>query len=81
MLRRIATHNPTLNAFVTIDSDGALSAAKAADARIAKGDAGPLTGIPIAHKDILMTAGLKTTCGSRMLKILSRRTMRSSSRA
>jgi aspartyl-tRNA(Asn)/glutamyl-tRNA(Gln) amidotransferase subunit A len=68
MLGRIATHNPTLNAFVTIDSEGALTAAKAADARIAKGDAGPLTGIPIAHKDVLMTAGLKTTCGSRMLE-------------
>ena len=68
MLQRIATHNPTLNAFVTIDSEGALTAAKAADARIGKGDAGSLTGIPIAHKDVLMTAGLKTTCGSRMLE-------------
>ena len=68
MLGRIATHNPTLNAFVTIDSEGALAAAEAADARISKGDAGPLTGIPIAHKDVLMTAGLRTTCGSRMLE-------------
>jgi len=68
MLGRIATHNPTLNAFVTIDSEGALAAAEAADARIAKGDAGPLIGIPIAHKDVLMTAGLRTTCGSRMLE-------------
>ncbi|MEO8137867.1 MAG: Asp-tRNA(Asn)/Glu-tRNA(Gln) amidotransferase subunit GatA [Betaproteobacteria bacterium] len=64
----IAKHNPALNAFLTIDGDGALAAAAAADARIAKGDAGPLTGIPIAHKDVLMTAGLKTTCGSRMLE-------------
>jgi len=68
VLDRIAKHNPVLNAFVTVDADGALAAAKAADARIAKGDAGPLTGIPIAHKDVLMTAGLKTTCGSRMLE-------------
>jgi aspartyl-tRNA(Asn)/glutamyl-tRNA(Gln) amidotransferase subunit A len=68
MLDRIAKHNPALNAFVTVDADGALAAAKAADARIAKGDAGPLTGIPIAHKDVLMTAGLKTTCGSRTLE-------------
>ena len=68
MLDRIAKHNPTLNAFVTIDDEGARAAARAADARIAKGDAGPLTGIPIAHKDVLMTAGLKTTCGSRMLE-------------
>ena len=68
MLARIAKHNPTLNAFVTIDAEGALTAATAADARIAKGAAGPLTGIPIAHKDVLMTAGLRTTCGSRMLE-------------
>ena len=64
----IAKHNPGLNAFLTVDGEGALAAAAAADARIAKGDGGPLTGIPIAHKDVLMTAGLKTTCGSRMLE-------------
>jgi aspartyl-tRNA(Asn)/glutamyl-tRNA(Gln) amidotransferase subunit A len=68
MLDRIAKHNPALNAFVTIDTAGALAAAKAADARIAKNESGPLTGIPIAHKDVLMTAGLRTTCGSRMLE-------------
>ena len=58
---------PKLNAFVTVDPESALAAARAADARIAAGDAGPLTGIPLAHKDVLMTAGLRTTCGSRML--------------
>jgi aspartyl-tRNA(Asn)/glutamyl-tRNA(Gln) amidotransferase subunit A len=68
MLERIAQQNPVLNAFVTLDPDGALAAARAADARIAAGEAGPLTGIPIAHKDVLMTAGLRTTCGSRMLE-------------
>jgi aspartyl-tRNA(Asn)/glutamyl-tRNA(Gln) amidotransferase subunit A len=67
-LARIAAHNPTLNAFITIDADGALTAARDADARRAREDAGPLTGIPIAHKDVMMTAGLKTTCGSRMLE-------------
>jgi aspartyl-tRNA(Asn)/glutamyl-tRNA(Gln) amidotransferase subunit A len=66
-LDRIARHNPALNAFVTVDAEGALAAAKAADALLATGDAPPLAGIPVAHKDVLMTAGLRTTCGSRML--------------
>jgi len=67
-LDRIAHHNPALNAFVTVDAEGALATAKVADATLAKGEGGPLTGIPIAHKDVLMTAGLRTTCGSRMLE-------------
>ncbi len=66
-LTRIERAQARFNAFITIDRDGALAAAQAADAALHKGDGGPLTGIPIAHKDILMTAGLKTTCGSRML--------------
>jgi aspartyl-tRNA(Asn)/glutamyl-tRNA(Gln) amidotransferase subunit A len=68
VLERIARINPTLNAFVTIDAEHALADARAADARRAGGEAGPLNGIPIAHKDVLMTAGLRTTCGSRMLE-------------
>jgi len=67
-LDRISRHNPVLNAFVSTDAEGALAAAKAADAALAAGDAGPLAGIPVAHKDVLMTAGLRTTCGSRMLE-------------
>jgi aspartyl-tRNA(Asn)/glutamyl-tRNA(Gln) amidotransferase subunit A len=66
-LDRIARLDPGLNAFVTVDAGQALAAARAADAAIAAGTAGPLAGIPIAHKDVLMTAGLRTTCGSRML--------------
>jgi aspartyl-tRNA(Asn)/glutamyl-tRNA(Gln) amidotransferase subunit A len=59
-----------LNAFITVDEEQALAGARRADERRAgkgNGAAGPLTGIPLAHKDILCTRGLKTTCGSRML--------------
>ena len=68
LLARIDAANPALNAFLTVDRDGALAQAKAADARLASGDATPLTGIPLAHKDVIMTEGLRTTCGSRMLQ-------------
>jgi aspartyl-tRNA(Asn)/glutamyl-tRNA(Gln) amidotransferase subunit A len=67
-LSRAKSAQRTLNAFITIDEQGALDAARAADAALARGDGGPLTGIPIAHKDVLMTAGLRTTCASRMLE-------------
>jgi len=68
VLRRIDAANPRLNAFLTIDREGALDRARAADAARTAGKAGPLTGIPVAHKDVLMTAGLRTSCGSRMLE-------------
>ena len=66
-LGRIAAHDKALNSFVTVTADQALKAADAADARIAKGQAGPLTGVPIAQKDIFCTSGVKTSCGSKML--------------
>jgi len=56
-----------LNAFITMTPDIALAEAKAADKARAKGKATALTGIPIAHKDIFCTAGVRTSCGSRML--------------
>ncbi len=66
-LARIEAGNARINAFVTVDEGGALAAARAADARIAAGTAGPLTGIPLAHKDVFCTEGVLTTCGSKML--------------
>jgi len=66
-LGRIAGLNEKLNAFITVDEERALTDARAADERRAKGEAGPLLGIPLAHKDIFCTKGMLTTCGSRML--------------
>lgn len=67
-LDRIATHNPALNAYITVDAEKSLAQASAADAQLASGDASPLTGIPIAQKDIFCAKGWKTTCGSKMLE-------------
>ncbi|AFL75666.1 Asp-tRNA(Asn)/Glu-tRNA(Gln) amidotransferase subunit GatA [Thiocystis violascens] len=66
-LDRIARFDPRLNSFVTVAAESALAAAERADRALKAGDSGPLTGIPIAHKDIFCTAGIKTSCGSRML--------------
>ena len=66
-LDRIERLNPDINAFITVDRDQSLAMARAADARIAAGAAGPLTGIPIAQKDIFCAEGWTTTCGSKML--------------
>lgn len=66
-LDRIAQHNPLLNAYITTDPERSLAQARAADARIAAGTAGPLTGIPLAHKDLFCTEGWLTTAASKML--------------
>ncbi len=67
-LARIKQFNPSINAYITVDEEKSIQQAKAADAMIAAGKAQPLTGIPIAQKDIFCAKGWKTTCGSRMLE-------------
>jgi aspartyl-tRNA(Asn)/glutamyl-tRNA(Gln) amidotransferase subunit A len=67
LLARIERLDGELNAFVTVTGDAALGAARTADTLLAEGGAAPLAGVPIAHKDIFCTAGVKTSCGSRML--------------
>jgi aspartyl-tRNA(Asn)/glutamyl-tRNA(Gln) amidotransferase subunit A len=66
-LARIETLDGRLNSLITVTGERALEQARAADARLATGDAGPLTGIPLLHKDIFCTRGVRTSCGSRML--------------
>jgi aspartyl-tRNA(Asn)/glutamyl-tRNA(Gln) amidotransferase subunit A len=66
-LQRAEKLQPELNCFITITAESALSQARAADASLQRGDAGPLTGLPIVHKDIFCTDGVRTSCGSRML--------------
>jgi len=67
-LDRIDRLNPEINAFITLDEEKTLLAAKAADQRLASGSAGMLTGIPLAQKDLFCAKGWRTTCGSRMLE-------------
>ncbi|MGM9653240.1 MAG: Asp-tRNA(Asn)/Glu-tRNA(Gln) amidotransferase subunit GatA [Eubacteriales bacterium] len=66
-LQRIREQNDTLHAFITVCGDEALRQAEAADARLAAGGAPPLCGIPMALKDNICTAGVRTSCASRML--------------
>ena len=66
-LKRIEQFDGALNSYITVTPELALEQARAADARLAAGDAGPLTGIPLAHKDLFCTQGVRTSCGSKML--------------
>src|SRR5690348_14952079 len=64
-LRQIEKLNPALNAFITVLSDSALKEARAAEAEILRGEwRGPLHGVPIALKDLIDTAGVRTTAAS-----------------
>ena len=66
-LARIEALNPEINAFITVDRESSLKQAQEADRRIAQGNAGPMTGIPVAQKDIFCAKGWRTTCASKML--------------
>jgi aspartyl-tRNA(Asn)/glutamyl-tRNA(Gln) amidotransferase subunit A len=66
-LKRIEASQTTLNAFISVTRERALTDAAAADQALTRGSGGALTGVPIAHKDLFCTQGVRTTCGSRML--------------
>jgi len=66
-LEKIESLEPSIKAFVTITPEVALKQAARADEMIARGDIKPLTGIPVAIKDLISTKGIRTTCSSKML--------------
>ncbi|MDC0004518.1 Asp-tRNA(Asn)/Glu-tRNA(Gln) amidotransferase subunit GatA [Porticoccaceae bacterium] len=66
-LNRIGSLNPAYNAVITVTAEQALKAAAEADVRLAAGNAPALCGVPILHKDIFCTNGVRTSCGSKML--------------
>ena len=68
LLSRIEEHDSSLNAFISVMAEQALTDAAASDKARAKGEVGLLGGLPIVHKDIFCTKGILTTCGSRMLE-------------
>src|SRR5437588_10297582 len=68
-LNSIERLNPKLNAFITVTGDAARERARALDRELAEGrDRGPLHGIPIAHKDLIFTKGVRTTSGSKLFE-------------
>jgi aspartyl-tRNA(Asn)/glutamyl-tRNA(Gln) amidotransferase subunit A len=66
-LARIERLDQRLNSFITLTADAAIEQARAADNARSRGEAGPLAGIPIAHKDLFCTDGVRTSCASKML--------------
>ena len=68
ILQRISSIDKKLNCYLTVDEPGALAQAQAAEQRLASGQATPLTGVPLALKDVIVTKGLRTTCASRYLE-------------
>ena len=74
-LQRIEQYDNRVNSFITVSKKHAIQAAQTADKQRAQGQAGPLTGLPFAHKDIFCTQGIKTSCASKMLDISLHLTM------
>lgn len=66
-LQRIKERDDSYNSYISVTEEAALAQAEAADKRLAAGDDSPLCGVPIAHKDIFCTTGIRTSCGSKML--------------
>jgi aspartyl-tRNA(Asn)/glutamyl-tRNA(Gln) amidotransferase subunit A len=66
-LGRIKTLGDRFNSFITVCEEQALDQAERSDKQLASGNIAPLTGIPIAHKDLFCTRGIRTSCGSKML--------------
>ncbi len=70
-LDRIESTDPRVRSYVTVTADQAVDQARRADESISRGEAGPLTGVPLGIKDVICTRGIRTTCGSRMLETFS----------
>ena len=68
LLQRIQERDGELHAYLLLDEDGAMAQARDAEARLGRGEGTPLTGIPLALKDVMLTKGLRTTCASKILE-------------